>query len=45
MAFNFGGAMLDTMWMEETGEGSLLHHSKTLMINSAPYDVDVLTEP
>ena len=43
MAFNFGGAMLDTIWIE-AGEPPIASFQNT---NDAfaPYNVDVLTEP
>jgi hypothetical protein len=43
MAFNFGGAMLDTVWIE-AGEAPIASFQNT-NDQFAPYDVDVLTEP
>ena len=43
MAFNFGGAMLDTIWIE-AGEAPIASFQNT-NDQFAPYDVDVLTEP
>ena len=43
MAFNFGGAMLDTLWMEE-GEVPIASMQNT-NDEFAPYDVGILTEP
>ena len=43
MAFNFGGAMLDTLWIEE-GEVPIATF-QNISDEFAPYDVGVLTEP
>ena len=43
MAFNFGGAMLDTLWMEE-GEVPIAS-MQNISDEFAPYDVGILTEP
>ena len=43
MAFNFGGAMLDTVWIE-AGEPPIASF-QNINDQFAPYDVDVLTEP
>ena len=43
MAFNFGGAMLDTVWIE-AGEAPIASF-QNINDEFAPYDVDVLTEP
>ena len=43
MAFNFGGAMLDTVWIE-AGEAPIASFQNT-NDQFAPYNVDVLTEP
>ena len=43
MAFNFGGAMLDTVWIE-AGEAPIASFQNT-NDQFTPYNVDVLTEP
>jgi acetyl esterase/lipase len=43
MAFNFGGAMLDTLWMEE-GEVPIAS-MQNINDEFAPYNVGILTEP
>lgn len=43
MAFNFGGAMLDTVWIE-AGDVPIAS-MQNINDEFAPYDVDVLTEP
>ena len=43
MAFNFGGAMLDTSWIE-AGEPPIASF-QNINDQFAPYNVDVLTEP
>ena len=43
MAFNFGGAMLDTLWME-AGEVPIAS-MQNIVDQFAPYEVAVLTEP
>ncbi|GIS04864.1 MAG: hypothetical protein CM15mP107_4840 [Bacteroidota bacterium] len=42
MAFNFGGAMLDTVWIE-AGEAPIIFPKNT-NAQFAPYNCDVLTK-